>query len=126
MDERQGLKMRNGSRLVSLLFAISALILVSVPSSIAALPSPELAAQAGVLDEVPTNQIIIKYKAFADLSGVNAPSHPARMRALSAVAGVRLEYFREMSGDAHVLRLPSRLPVSEVRQIGRASCRERV
>ena len=64
--------------------------------------------------EAPTNQIIIKYKATADISGVKAPAHPDRISRLSAVAGVQLEYFREMSGDAHVLRLPSKLAVSEV------------
>ncbi len=64
--------------------------------------------------EAPTNQIIIKYKATADISGANAPAHPDRISALSAVAGVPLEYFREMSGDAHVLRLPGKLPVSDV------------
>jgi serine protease len=62
----------------------------------------------------PTNQIIIKYRATADISGANAPAHPDRISALSAVAGVPLEYFREMSGDAHVLRLPGKLPVSDV------------
>ncbi|HET7091091.1 MAG TPA: S8 family serine peptidase, partial [Anaerolineae bacterium] len=75
--------------------------------------------QSDVLGEVPTNQIIIKYEASADLSGINAPAHANRMQALSAAAGVHLEYFREMSGDAHVLRLPERMPVAQVEQIAR-------
>ncbi len=73
--------------------------------------------QGDALDEAPTDQIIIKYEASADLSGIHAPAHPNRMRALSAVAGVQLEYFREMSGDAHVLRLPGRAPLPQVRLI---------
>ena len=78
---------------------------------------PPVIKQSDVLGEVPTNQIIIKYQASADLSGINAPAHANRMQALSAVAGVQLEYFREMSGDAHVLRLPERMPVAQVEQI---------
>ncbi len=64
-----------------------------------------------------TNQIIIKYKASADLTGERAPSHPVRLKELSTAAGIPLEYLREMSGGAHVLRLPNRLPESEVRRI---------
>ena len=75
---------------------------------------PPAAASIGVRDELPTDQLIVKYKASADLSGANAPAHANRMLALSAAAGVRLEYFREMSGDAHVLRLPQPWPVSQV------------
>jgi subtilisin family serine protease len=107
------------------IFIVVALLLVivvpmSAPPSADARPdvglgaasaSSRLAYQAA--SEVPTNQIIIKYKATADISGVKAPAHPDRISTLSAVAGVQLEYFREMSGDAHVLRLPSKLTVSE-------------
>ena len=64
-----------------------------------------------------TDQIIIKYKASADLAGERAPSHPARLKELSTAAGISLEYFRKMSGGAHVLRLPNSLPDSEVRRI---------
>ncbi len=61
-----------------------------------------------------TDHIIIKYKSTADISGVKAPTHPDRISTLSAVAGIQLEYFREMSGEAHVLRLPGKLAVSQV------------
>lgn len=64
-----------------------------------------------------TNQVIIKYKASADLTGERAPSHPARLKELSTAAGISLEYLREMSGGAHVLRLPNYLPESETRRI---------
>jgi len=67
--------------------------------------------------QVPTNQIIIKYKASADLRGPRAPNGVERLKMLSDAAGVQLTYFREMSGKAHVLRLPERLPLSQVRQI---------
>lgn len=66
---------------------------------------------------LPTNQIIIKYQDSADLTGNRAPNHPDRMSELSAAAGVELTYFRAMSGDAHVLRLPTQLPMSEVKLI---------
>ncbi len=68
-------------------------------------------------DASPTDQIIIKYKASADLAGAYAPAQADRMSQLSAAAGVPLTYFREMSGDAHVLRLSGKLPVSQVSQI---------
>jgi len=41
----------------------------------------------------------------------------AQIARLSAQAGVALTYFRPMSGDAHVLRLPARMPVAEVERI---------
>ena len=94
-------------------FIVAALLLVTVvpmsaPSSVNARPDVGLGAASAnsrlayQVAKVPTNQIIIKYKATADISGVKAPAHPDRISALSAVAGVQLEYFREMSGDAHV------------------------
>jgi serine protease len=80
------------------------------------------AVQPGAQDglrEVPTNQLIVKYKSNADLRGRNAPAGDDRMRELSAAAGVTLEYVREMSGDAHVLRLPARLPAPQVEDMSR-------
>jgi len=69
--------------------------------------------------EVPTHRLIVKYKSNANLRGGNAPTGDNRMQALRAAAGVTLEYFRAMSGDAHVLRLPARLPAAEVEAIAR-------
>lgn len=71
-------------------------------------------AQAELAD-VPTDQIIIRYKAatqaFAD------PSGASQMDRLNQIAGVALRYFRPMSGDAHVLKLPGRMPLAAVRAI---------
>jgi serine protease len=69
--------------------------------------------------ELPVDQLIVKYKSTADVSGANAPSGAGRMEALSAAAGVKLAYFREMSGDAHVLSLPGRMPVADAEQIAK-------
>lgn len=74
-------------------------------------------AGANAYIEPPTGQIIIKYYDTANLAGLNAADQPARMNALRAAAGIDLTYFRAMSGDAHVLRLPEALPVAEVQQI---------
>jgi len=83
--------------------------------------APLSAAQSLVDSDIalasPANQIILKYKASADVSGRNAPNQSDRMQALSAVAGIRLTYFRPMSGEAHVLRLPEYLPVADVQRI---------
>jgi serine protease len=64
-----------------------------------------------------TDQIIIKYKATANMRGVHAAASPVRMSQLSAVAGVPLTYVREMSGNAYVLGLPAKLPISQVQTI---------
>ncbi len=102
---------------------VASLLLASVastpmlrPASGAGNDHPAAVQDAG-LGEVPTAQIIVKYKASADVGGFNAPAGDVRMQALSAVAGVQLQYFREMSGDAHVLRLPEALPVADVQRI---------
>ena len=79
--------------------------------------APEPAPRADALGEMPLDQIIIKYKDSADVTGLNAPDGLNRMKALSVAAGVELQYFRPMSGDAHVLRLPGKLPVAEVERI---------
>jgi serine protease len=71
------------------------------------------------LDEVPTNQIILKYRPGADLSRGNRPDGQRRMSALSRVAGIELAYIRAMSGGAHVLRLPFRLPPAEAEALTR-------
>ena len=66
-----------------------------------------------------TNQIIIKYRDSVDLSGTNAPSGTTKLNALSIAAGETLAYDRAMSGEAHVLRLPSKVPVASVEAIAR-------
>ncbi|MCX7670389.1 MAG: peptidase, partial [Anaerolineae bacterium] len=64
--------------------------------------------------DVPTRQIIVKYRPSAALQGADGPAGAAQLQRLSEVAGIPLTYFRPMSGDAHVLRLPERLPLAEV------------
>ncbi|MBI5034279.1 MAG: S8 family serine peptidase [Chloroflexi bacterium] len=73
--------------------------------------------QATNLQDVPTNQIIIKYKATANLTNSRAPAGTTRLQELSNAAGVPLTYFREMSGQAHVLRLDTRMDTTQVREI---------
>ncbi|MGQ9904339.1 MAG: S8 family serine peptidase [Anaerolineae bacterium] len=111
--------MRKGIvQLITIGFVICATVLSS--------PSPALTQEQGTADliapnmpreGIPTNQIIIKYKDTAQINAANAPDAPARLQTLSAVAGVSLSYYRPMSGDAHVLRLPERLPVKDVEEI---------
>ena len=64
-----------------------------------------------------TDQIIIKFRSE---SGNHVSAMQAsRMSALSAIAGKTLSYKRIMSGDAHVLRLPSRDTISDVEAIAK-------
>jgi serine protease len=64
----------------------------------------------------PTDQLIIKYKSGVEHTGLSAAASD-QMQTLSAVAGVPLTYFREMSGGAHVLKLSNRIPEAEVQAI---------
>ncbi len=65
--------------------------------------------------DLPTDRIIIKYNPAT--SAFAAPARTDQMARLNAVAGVTLNYFRAMSGDASVLSLPGRLPLAQVRAI---------
>ena len=75
--------------------------------------------QGGPGAGLPTNQIIIRYKETVRTSGMVAPANDNQMQRLSDQAGIQLNYFREMSGEAHVLQLPERLPVDQVWEIAR-------
>lgn len=66
-------------------------------------------------DASPTNQIIIKYRASASTPRFDS----TKMNALSTAAGETLTYKRAMSGDAYVLRLPTRMPSASVEAIAR-------
>lgn len=70
----------------------------------------KLLAQAQGSTNPPTDQIIIKYKISANLNTQAAAERPNQMERLSQTAGISLDYFRPMSGDAHVLKLPQKLP----------------
>ncbi len=63
---------------------------------------------------VPLDQIIIKYKDAANLNQAAEAQSDTQMQRLSDAAGVKIAYFRPMSGDAHVLQLPELMPVDRV------------
>ena len=65
--------------------------------------------------QVGTNQIILKYK--SKTSAFAAPAKVDQMARLNNVAGVPLQFFRRMSGNANVLRLPDMLPLDQVQKI---------
>jgi len=77
-------------------------------------------AQIGTDWPPPVSQIIIKYKNSAHLNTAAQARAADQMQRVSAAAGVTLTYFRPMSGDAHVLRLPGQVPVTEAQQIAKA------
>ena len=66
---------------------------------------------------LPTDQVIVKYRALMTQQDAFNPASTAEMERLSEAAGVPLTYEREMSGDAYVLGLPARLPLAEVQAI---------
>jgi len=100
----------------SALVLSSSLSLYGQPSQ----PDADILAGLGTLqqpiEDIPTNQLIIKYREDRLFSAAEAMAD-AQMARLSARAGVALTYFRPMSGEAHVLRLPARMPVAEVERI---------
>jgi len=61
-----------------------------------------------------TSQLIIQYRGVMDLQSAAHPIRTAHLQKLNAVAGIEMQYVRPLSGEAHVLRLPARLPISEV------------
>lgn len=67
--------------------------------------------------EKSTDRIIIRYRKTPTEFFV--PAQDDHMQRLSQEAGINLNYFREMSGDAHVLRLPEKLPIEQVLQISK-------
>ena len=72
-------------------------------------------ALANQVSSLPTNQIIVQYKTSS--SARLQPARAGLMERLSQVAGASLQYQRAMSGDAHVLRLPGKLPLDQVQVI---------
>jgi serine protease len=68
-------------------------------------------------EELPTNQIIVKFKPGAREFRNNAQAQGLLMRRLSAQGGMALGYVRAMSGDADILQLPGRMPAEQVRAI---------
>ena len=104
--------MRTKATLLRMLCAISLLAVVSSNVTSSTLHAQQPQREQGI----PTNQIIVKYRDDR-LTTMAQAAEAAQMARLSAQAGVALTYFRPMSGDAHVLRLPARMPVAEVERI---------
>jgi Subtilisin-like serine proteases len=64
-----------------------------------------------------TDRIIIRYRHTT--GELFSPAQDEQMRRLSQHAGATLTYLREMSGDAHVIHLPQKLPLEQVEQIAK-------
>jgi serine protease len=64
-----------------------------------------------------TDRIIIRYRHTT--GGLFSPTQDEQMQRLSQHAGATLTYLREMSGDAHVIHLPQKLPLEQVEQIAK-------
>jgi serine protease len=81
--------------------------------------APSAVAQAGpsAASTAIASQIILKYKSNQEGAAQASVAAPQQLQALSAAAGAQLSYVREMSGGAHVLKLPQQLPEPEVAAI---------
>jgi len=102
------------SRLCLLLsLVITSLITTSHP----ALSQPiEVRAAPATQSDVPTDQIIIKYRSASAALSVQVDA-AATLQRLSDAAAAPLTYVRPMTDDTHVLRLPERRPLAEVAAI---------
>jgi serine protease len=65
--------------------------------------------------EVPTNRIIVKYKAQTE--AFNNSSRVNQMQRINNVTGVQMKYLRAMSGNSHVLSLPGKHSPQQVKEI---------
>jgi subtilisin family serine protease len=66
---------------------------------------------------LPTDRMIVVYRAKGGLAALGGPERSRRVEALSQAAGVRLTHDRPMSGGADVLRLPRRLALAEAEAV---------
>ena len=66
--------------------------------------------------DLSTNQIIVKYRDLEPENRIEAVG-TAEVNRMSTIAGVDLTYVREMSGKAHVFRLPSRMNTAALTKI---------
>jgi serine protease len=62
---------------------------------------------------LPVDQIIIKYKDDANLNQAAQAQASSQLQRLSDVAGASIDYFRPMSGYAHVMRLSEPLSMED-------------
>ena len=104
--------------------AVAAVVMglgAQAPAAYAADPAEpgERAASPSTTRKLPTNTLIIRYKPATPLVDDDAPHQPRRMDRLSRAVGVPVFYLRAMSGNGHVIALPSRLEEDEVRVIAR-------
>jgi serine protease len=102
-----------------LLIGITILVFIGSPAAQAGsrhLGLVKAAAETPPLPEQPLiGQLIIKYHQPSMMQSV--ASVKRQMELLNSTVGVSLSYFRAMSGDAHVLRLPKAIPVEQAEAI---------
>jgi hypothetical protein len=93
-----------------LLVGLSALFLPGSGTQAAAYESRQVVSQNTTdLSNFPTDQIIISYKSSSQ--AFMNPTGTDQMTRVTQATGVALQYYRSMSGNAHVLRLPASLPL---------------
>ncbi len=96
-----------------LVLATFLLLFVWIPLQVSG-QSEEVSTSAQPL---PTDQLIVKFQEGIEITGTSAPQQPDWLALLNRTAEVELTYVRPLSGDAHVLRLPSKRPFAEVQTI---------
>ena len=105
--------MRKKHRLSSLALSLL-LVFLWFTGQTPALARKSVISPGPVLEDinVPTDQIIIKYK--SKTGAFFAPAQDQQMKRLDDTGGVHFQYFRAMSSGAQVIKLPERLPIAQV------------
>lgn len=72
----------------------------------------------------PVRQMIVQFTEEATGNKMAEPAVDGRIQQLSLATGTDLQYFRAMSGDAHVLKLPAALPAAEAEALAAELARQ--
>lgn len=100
-----------------LIFALVLLMIMLVTVTSMAQPNMMEPVLTPATMAYPTDQIMIRFADVTDATALLSVNQDGYLTTLSGVAGVHLTYVREMSDNWHVLKLPERLAVDEVKQI---------
>lgn len=109
-------------KIIMLAVLVMVFVIIAAPDStqgqepVTAVPTNDFVFTSDV-SAPPANQIIIKFNDGVAENSLMTVDAGDPLPALSAEAGVPLQYYRPMSGEAHVIKLSDWMPIAEVERI---------
>lgn len=100
-------------RIVSLILIIACIWLLGAEQTQPGTAQAQTISPESITDEPLIDQLIIQYEPTSGLNSRTDVAASSQMARLVAATNTPLTYFREMSGEAHVLKLPNRLTATE-------------